>query len=340
MGDPTNSSIGADGFRFYEWDYLDGREPARVLSVTSIRKLAGEPFRLVNWQLANILDVALGTQKRTVIGPRGGVSEKRLKDQYPSEFVERYLATEGRQDGIDDLRKWTRAQADSPRNIAAIRGSIVHAAIERDIPSDRIERPWVEAEFATMSKRERDKAQGTVSDEDIHFIHNSVRQYEAMRKQVDFHLIARELQCWNLTAGYAGTFDALMWVPDLTWDRTPPPKGNLFTYQWVIDHGGRLVLGDWKTSKDVFTEHVIQLHAYMAAEFVGNNGLVDARLTELLNATHLGGLFHIRPNQWGYHQFDYSEDVARAFLGSVAFARFLAMNPEPTFSHEQFGSAE
>ena len=43
---PKNSSIGAEGCRYYEWAPADGSEPTRVLSVTSIRKLNGIPFNL------------------------------------------------------------------------------------------------------------------------------------------------------------------------------------------------------------------------------------------------------------------------------------------------------
>lgn len=341
MGDPRNSGMSGDGFRFYRWTDLATGEDTDVLSVTSIRKLAGEPFMLVNWQIANVIDVAMGTAKRTVIGPRGGVKDVRVSEQFPSEFSERYLSTDGKQEALDDLRKWVRAQADSPRNVAAMRGSIVHSLIEKNVKADRVDEAVVESEFLQLSQRDRTR-HGGVDGQDVAFVVNSMRQYEAMRKAVDFTIIAREVQCWNLTAGYAGTFDALLWVPDSSWDGTSAPAPSKFTYQWVVDHGGQLVLGDWKTSKDVYAEHVIQLHAYMAAEFVGNDGVVDRRLTDLLTGTNHGALLHIRPNQWGMHQFDFRQDVLRAFLGSVAFARFLAVNqtPQALFTNEQHGSAE
>jgi hypothetical protein len=79
----------------------------------------------------------------------------------------------------------------------------------------------------------------------------------------------------------------------------------------------------------------------MAGEFIGSGGVIDERLTGLLQATMVGGLVHIRPDKWGIHMFDFSAEVLRAFLGSVAFARFLAKHPDPKpiFTREYAGSA-
>lgn len=332
MGPPKNASLNGDGFRFYRWvDAITGEETA-VLSVTSIRKLCGEPFNLVRWQLNNIIDAVLGTQKRTVIGPRGGVSEKRQVFEFPSEFASKYDATEGTQGAIDEVRKWLNETADTPRNVAAVRGTITHAAIEGNVAWDRVERPYVEAAFAGLSQRDRTKMKNGVSDQDVSFVRNGVRQYWDMREHVPFVIIARELQVFNLTAGYAGSFDALVWMVPADWGSKPLPKARDITLTWVKEHGGgtgQLVLLDWKTSKGVYTDQVVQAHAYLSAEFVGTDGIIDRRLTDLLLAARIGGLVHIRPNAWAVHLFKYEEATVRAFLGSVAFARFLAANPEP-----------
>lgn len=355
MSGPKNASLNGDGFRFYRWTDAVTGEETDVLSVTSIRKLCGEPFNLVNWQLANLADAALGTMKRTVIGPRGGVSEKRVIDQYPSEFSLKYAdcAIEGeddedpevrkaRQSKIDDLRRWLREQADAPRNIAAVRGTIVHEAIEKNIEWDRIERPYVEAAFAGLSSRDRKKVKNGVQDEDVNFVRNAVRQYWAMREAVPFVIIAREVQVFNLTAGYAGSFDALVWLLPEGIDRRTLPRAKDITIETIRQFGGRLVLVDWKTSGDVHTDQVVQAHAYLSAEFVGLDGVRDQRLTDLLHAATTGALVHIRPNKWGFHMFDWEPEVVRAFLGSVAFARFLAKHPKPNalFTQEFTGESE
>jgi hypothetical protein len=349
---PKNSSQNGDGFRFYRWTDAVTGEETDVLSVTSIRKLCGESFNLVNWQLANLADAALGTMKRTVVGPRGGIKDKRVIEEYPSEFAVKYDEAAGDQKKIDELRKWLRESADEPRNIAAVRGTIVHEAIEKNVEWDRIERPYIEAAFANLSSRDKRKAKKGVQDEDVHFVRNAVRQYWAMRTTLPFVIIAREVQVFNLTAGYAGSFDALVWllgkfdsqgnfIP-MDVDRASLPKGRDITVETIRRHGGMLVLADWKTSKDVHTDQVVQATAYLSAEFVGSDGVIDRRLTDLLQAATTGALVHIRPNQWSFHMFDWTPEVVRAFLGSVAFARFLAKfsKPQSLFTHEFRGESE
>ena len=339
---PKDASLSGEGFRFYRWEPVDGGEPTDLLSVTSIRKLCGESYNLVNWQLANLADAALGTMKRTVIGPRGGVSEKRIVFEYPCEFAQRYDATLGEQAKIDELRKWLREAADEPRNIAARRGTIVHGAIEKNVEWDRIERPYVEAAFADLSARDRASAKNGVQDEDVAFVRHAMRQYWDMRSQVPFVILAREPQVFNLTAGYGGSADAFaLFLPEGFDTKKLPPVREI-DLAFVKKIGGQLALLDWKTAKDLHTDNLVQATAYMSAEFVGLAGVVDQRLTELLEATMTGGLVHIRPNKWSVNLFDYHAELVQAFLGSVAFARFLAKYPKPDtlFTRQWTGESE
>jgi len=318
-------------FRFYRFDREDGSEPVDLLSVTSIRTLCGEPYNLVNWKLANLADAALGTMKRTVIGPRGGVKDVRQVWEYPSEFARKYTASEGAQSVIDDLRKWLRARADEPRNIAAMRGTLTHDAIEKNVAWDRIDRAYIESAYGNLSSRDRKKVNG-ISDEDVYFVRNATRQYWDMRKQVPMTIIAREVRVVNLTVGYAGTFDALVWMlPDGLEASTVRRETNMadITTDTIEKYGGHVALLDWKTATGIHTDYVVQLHAYLAAEFAMTGGTRDERITNLLNSAQAGGLVHIRPDGWGLHMFDFAPETVRAFLGSVAFARFIAKYPDP-----------
>jgi hypothetical protein len=320
--------LNGDGFRFYRYDPGDGSAPVDLLSVTSIRTLCGEGFGLVNWKLANLADAVLGTQKRTVIGPRGGVSDQRQVFEFPSEFARQYAATDGNQGKLDQLRSWLREQAEEPRNIAAMRGSIVHGAIEGNHAWDRIERPYVEAAFDGLSSRDRKRIKRSVTDEDVAFVRNAVRQYWALREAVPMVILAREVRVLNLTAGYAGTFDALVWVLPKG-DQVRYPGADEVTVATVAQLGGYIALLDWKTAKDVHTDNVVQAHAYLSAEFAIVDGVKDQRLTALLEAAQSGGIAHIRPDGYGLYLFDYSEEVVGAFLGSLMFARLLARYPKP-----------
>lgn len=331
-GGPQNAVLDGQGFRWYQWEDALTGEVHRLLSVTSIRKLNGEPYGLVQWQLNNILDTVMGTVKRPAIGKRGRPLKSKFvhaAEDFPSEFVERYTESDGQEAKLTELRKWAREQADEPRNIAGLRGTIVHKAIERNIRAEQAERDWVEATFLDLSQRDRSKRPGGVLDEDVQFVQNAVLQYWDMRAKVPFVIVAREPQVFNLSMGYGGSADALVWVLPADYDGSPLPKAHQLTLKTIESIGGYVAVGDWKTSKDVYTDHVVQTHAYGAAEFVGEDGLVNHRLTDILQATQRGVLFHVRPDKWGVHLFDFSEPVYRAFAGSLAFARFVATYPRP-----------
>lgn len=327
---PANATLSGDGFRFYRWQEVGSDEYFDLLSVTSIRKLCGEGYGLVNWKLNNLIDAAMGTVKRPAIGKRGKPLKGKFVyaiDEYPSEFAKRYSEADAIQGRLDDLRSWLRESADEPRNIAARRGTIVHASIEKNIAWDRIERPWVEAEFMRLSARDRASAKQGVTDADIEFVRHSVMQYWDMRNNVPFVILAREPQVFNLTMGYGGSADTILWFLPEGMDFRSVPKARDVWLKDIERIGGSLAVGDWKTSKGVYTDHVVQVHAYGGGEFVGADGVKNHRLTELLQATTKGLIVHIRPEGWGVYRFPFTEEVFTGFAGSVAFARLLAKYP-------------
>lgn len=347
MSGPQNATLSGEGFRFYRWEPAEGGEAVDLISVTSIRKLLGTTHPLVEWGLGNLMDAAMGTVKRPAIGKRGkplkGKNVYAVED-YPSQFVQRYLASEGKQEPITALRKWLREESEQPRNIAANRGTMVHAAIEKNIRADRIDRAWVEAAFMDLSKNDRERVRGLVKDEDVDFVHNAVRQYWDMRERVPFVIIAREPQVFNLTLGYGGSADTLIWFlghfvkgedGETTFVPLPNlrdivlPKAHELTLERIAAIGGTLAVGDWKTAKGVYTDNVVQVHAYGAGEFIGADGVVNHRLTEILLATTMGVIFHVRPDKWGVHVFPFTQEVTFAFTGAVIFARLLAKYPKP-----------
>ncbi len=346
-GGPQNATLSGDGFRFYRWEPAEGGEAHDLLSVTSIRKLLGTTHPLVEWGIGNLIDAAMGTVKRPAIGKRGkplkGKNTYRI-EEFPSEFVKRYMASDGKQDPATDLRKWLREESEQPRNIAANRGTMVHSAIEKNIRPDRIDRAWVEAAFMDLSQSDQGRVRNAVKDDDVNFIHNAVRQYWDMRENVPFVIIAREPQVFNLAMGYGGSADTLIWflghfvkdgdgattfvpLPDL--DMLGLPKGHELTLGKITAIGGTLAVGDWKTAAGVYTDNVVQVHAYGAGEFVGADGIVNHRLTEILLATTFGVVFHVRPDKWGVHVFPFTQEVFNGFSGAVAFARLLAKYQKP-----------
>lgn len=344
---PSETLVQHNGgeFRFYRYTDPATGEITDLLSVTSIRNLCGEGHRLVNWKMANLADAALGTMQRVVIGPRGGVKKVRQVWEYPSEFAVMYDAavdeTGGpNQKAIDDLRRWLRTQADEPKNIAAVRGTMSHEAIEHNVRWDSIEHAYVVDALSKLSQKDRNKMKRGVQDEDVAFVRNTVRHYWNMRTEVPSIILAREVRVVNLTAGYAGTFDALTWLLGYIEGRFFVPlsdekiaearklKPEKVTPEDIARIGGTLVMVDWKTATGIHTDYVVQAHAYLAAEFAVTDKR-DERITSLVRAAMYGGLAHLRPGGWKLHLFPYEDEAVRAFYGSVAFARYLAKYPEP-----------
>lgn len=374
---PKNASINAGGFRIYHWDggdtdlhrHYDATEPTDLLSVTSIRTLAGEPYALVRWKVSNVVNLAMGVRKAVRIGPRGGVKEVYVPDgEFPGEFVKRMLEVDGQKD-IDETRKWLNQTADEPRDIAAVRGSVVHKMIEMNLPMKVIDREVIERRMAAQWAEESRKVKMAFTDDDFNFVYHGMGNYWDMRGHIPFVILAQEPQVFNLKAGYGGSADALIWFLGY-WGRnedgevtfTPLPGyepgtvegqralaalqklavAGKVTAEMIEKIGGQVAVGDWKTSKGVYTNHVIQTTAYMAGEFIAEDGQIDKRLSDILDLAMLGMVIHIRPDKWAVDLFEFRQDVLRAFLGSVAFARFLALHQQPhdLFVYTLEGKAE
>ena len=281
---PPDAKVNADGFRTYRWPNPDGTD-RELMSVTSIRKLVGEPFGLVAWQIGKVLDRALSEEYRRRWN--GTLSSSEAMDDDGQEFME----SSPDPMLVAELRKWLRAASTEERDVAAGKGLDIHGALELGLTPEQCNeetRPYIRQVY--------------------HFLADT-----------GWKIAAQEQQCWNLSVGYAGTLDVIFETQD-----------------------GRYVLGDWKSSKNVYTDHVVQLHAYLGGEFIGTGGVVDERLTAILASIQTAGILHLRPDGWSWYDVPYDEDVLRAFFGSVKFAQLLAANPKPDalFSGKRSGRAE
>jgi len=356
---PVNASSNAAGFRMYEWPGGDtdlhreygATERAMVISVTAARSVVGIPYQLQRWQNNNLTNLAIGQRRAEwrdySKSTRGRLVKGYKKDgPFPGEFVTRMLATNGDEQQLRDLREWFQSTADEPRDIAAVRGSVTHKLIEIGVPMKQLSEDIIRWYFDQQWGQEKRKVLPTVTDEDIDFVGNCMVNYWEMRSAVPFVILAQEPQVWNLKVGYAGSADVLLWF-------LPPSEANRSDY-WqkeadagrintaiIAAIGGRLSLGDWKTSPDVYTGHVVQGTAYLAGTFIGSGDQIDDRLSKLLRATMHGNIIKIRPDGWEVDSFEYREDVSLAFFGEIALARFLLTNEHPTalFTESVSGSA-
>lgn len=344
---PENASLNASGFRMYEWPGGDtplhheygATEPTNVISVTAARSVVGIPFQLQAWQINNVVNLATGQRRAEwrdfSKSTRGRLVKGYKRDsEFPGDFVKRMLDTKGDEDKLREVRAWMKQTADEPRDIAAVRGSVVHKLIEIRAPlkslSEDVIRWYIDQQWVEEKSR---KVTPTVTDEDVDFVGNAMANYWDMRGAVPFVIIAQEPQVWNLKVGYAGSADVLLWfLPPGADQQVWQERANkgLVTTEVIAEVGGTLGLGDWKTSPEVYTGHVVQGTAYMAGSFIGRNGIIDDRLSKLLKATMQGLIIKIRPDGWEVDTFEYRDDVSQAFFGEIALARFLLTYEKPT----------
>ena len=153
---------------------------------------------------------------------------------------------------------WDESQA--LKVAAGDKGSRVHRAIVDLIDGQTVP---MEAKYAGSDEGEQEL---------------SLEEYDCLRSFADWwaacqpETLARELTVFNDEFHYAGTLD---WVGMLH----TPPKG-LPTGPWLLD---------WKTSKDVWPEHEIQVSAYAHSDWPSTcaMALVDGGFVPMA-AMHLG----------------------------------------------------
>lgn len=267
---PENARSDERGFRMYDWPggssdlhrLYGATEPATVISVTAARSVVGIAYQLQTWQINNVVNLATGQRRAEwrdySKSKRGRLVKGYKKDgPFPGEFVGRMLATEGDEDKLNAVREWLKATADEPRDVAAVRGSVVHKLIEMRVPMSAISEDIIRWYFDQQWEQEKRKVLPTVTDEDVDFVGNALANYWDMREAVPFVIIAQEPQVWNLRAGYAGSADVLVWF-------LPPSQASkqahwqeqatrgLLTLETIQGVGGTIALGDWKTSPDVY----------------------------------------------------------------------------------------
>lgn len=195
------------------------------------------------------------------------------------------------------------------------RMTVYHGLLEGADPEDA-ERVRKDMRAAATEHRDRKAALGTA-------VHSAIEAglpltavgadiAPRLRQQMNWaagsgvEVLAREFQIWNLTVGYAGTGDLLGRFPD----------GSI----WVVDDktGG----DDW--DEGLYPEQVLQLVPYLMGEFVGNDGIVDERLTALLHQATGIGILHLIDKGWEFRSLRATEAEWRAFRGLLTFALWAA----------------
>jgi hypothetical protein len=130
-------------------------------------------------------------------------------------------------------------------------------------------------------------------------------QYERFLSFTKVEVLLVERQVWNLTVGYAGTFDFIGRFPQ---------TGE----HWMID---------LKTGSGLYPEHALQVEAYSRAEFVGNDDVRDDDATDLLHSITGRGILHLSATGWEFVAVPPSDETWIAFRALLKFASWVDKNP-------------
>jgi hypothetical protein len=248
----------ATGLRFYRWRGVD------YPSVTTIRRMAGLPFRLHQWAISKVVNRAI---------EQHDVLESMLwRERKPREHKDE--ATRRRKYAREAAR-WLRAAATEERDLKAARGTAIHDA-------------------ATS---------GRMMSEVPVELRPSLHQFLNWLEDSGAEIIAVEQQVFNLTLGYAGTFDILCRMPD----------GSI----WIVD---------LKTGNATYVDHVLQQIGYAMGEFVGKDDVVDEDLTAVLRSAHGMALLHLTDEGWHWQPIKVTPKMFKAFTGLLDYAVFAHEN--------------
>jgi hypothetical protein len=283
---PKNAFIGQNGLRYYRWQ---GRE---VPSVTSVRNMAGQPHALVAWKISKVLDRVCGRVVKDDSGKEVGWEPGAL-DELTAMLTRERRPRERvlEKNRINEARAWLRSAYEEERDIAASRGTAVHRAAELG---------WTPETCEDYTDPE---SQVTILADEIR---PRLRQYLHWLQESGAEVVLQERQVWNLTLGYAGSFDLLVRFPN----------GQL----WIVD---------LKTGGQTYSDHVLQQVAYLMAEFIGADDVVDDEATALLHRVDGIALLHLRDDGWEFIRPVADPSAWGAFQGLLRFATWTRDHAGP-----------
>ena len=188
--------------------------------------------------------------------------------------IERYrdlgqILEPGTADAALAARKWLRAASVEKRDAAARLGTAVH-----DAASEGRALTEVSADVAPF-----------------------LRHYQDWLAVSGAEIIATEKQVFNLTVGFAGTFDSMVRFRN--------------QQRWIVD---------LKTGKGIYPEHALQCLAYAMGEFIGEDDVVDEQLTSFLKDITGIAILHLRDDGWEWDEVVVTPELWKAFQSLLGFA--------------------
>jgi hypothetical protein len=189
--------------------------------------------------------------------------------------------------------------------------SLNRILIDNDPVTAKAAKAWLRA----AATEERDKAadlgtrvhdaatSGRVPGEVSPDVRPFLIQYRDWLESSGAKVLTAERQVYNLTLGYAGTFDLLVRFPN-----------------------GQVFVVDIKTGKGTYAEHALQCVGYAMGEFVGENDIRDEKYTRLLLEADGIAILHIRPDGWSWKVIEVTPDLFSSFRGLLTFATWAHKN--------------
>lgn len=226
---PRNARTDPDtGLRFYSYQ---GRD---LPSVTSLRRMAGQPHGLVSWLLTQVIDRAVGE-----------VDTLNAMLTRPKRPRERALET----NRVKEARKWLRAASTEERDRSSELGTAVHDAAARGLTPATLPDPFC------FRKDGKDVEIAAVE------IAPRLSQYLLWLEASGAEIVAAEFQVANLTIGYAGSCDLMIrlrdgsrWIVDIKTGKGTYPEHAL---QVMAYSRGEIVFADDRVDERLTAE----LHA-------------------------------------------------------------------------------
>lgn len=212
------------GMRFYRFQ---GRD---LPSVTSLRRMAGVPHGLVNWQISKVVDRATSeAETLNAMLTRPPRKRERVTDK----------------NRIKEVGTWLRSAATEERDASSALGTAVHDAASRNLTPDTLPDPF---EFT------KDGKSVSIPAADIA---PRLAQYRDWLRASKVEVVAAEFQIANLTLGYAGSCDLLvrfptgsLWIVDIKTGKGTYPEHAL---QVAAYRHGEVVFRD-EVVDEVLTE--------------------------------------------------------------------------------------
>lgn len=193
-------------------------------------------------------------------------------------------------DNVDDLNRML--TQDDPKVLAAAKTWLRRASTDaRDTAADLGKR----VHYAATSGL----GYGQVGEDVLPFL----RQYKAWLQDEKPDILAAEKQVFNLTKGYAGSYDLQARLRDR-----------------------RLATIDIKTGKGTYAEHALQVCGYALGEFIGEDDVIDVEATEYLLNTNCMALLHLRPDGWEWQEVEVTRELVNAFNAMLVFSLWAHQN--------------